>query len=101
MTHKVMAGSLPQIARCAKPPSHNVGRPRSVAAGNPLVEMRCLGTDLGVIAVSGVDGRLGGQGQQPLPDRGDDRVEVRVRATGGGRIGANVTFVRSTRTNVT
>ena len=50
--------------------------PGSVAAAEPLLEVRCLVADRGRVAVAGVHDRLGRQRQQLLADRPDDRVEV-------------------------
>src|SRR5699024_11589117 len=60
-------------------PSECTPQGRSVAAGDPLLEVRGLLADLRAVAVTGVDQCLGGQRQDPVANRGDDRREVRVR----------------------
>lgn len=57
----------------------------SVAAGDPLGEMRRLGADRRVVAVSGVDPGFLREGEQPVADRGDDRREAGERPAGRAR----------------
>src|SRR5690606_9981177 len=63
-------------------------RGRSVAAVDPLLQVRLLGAHRRRVAVAGE--HLGGprQGEEPLTDRVDDRREVGVGAA--GRAGATV-----------
>lgn len=56
-----------------------------MAALDPFVELRRLGTHGRAVAVPGPHGRRGRQREQPLPDRVDDRREVRERTPGGPR----------------
>ena len=62
-------------------PACDVGVAASVAAGEPLVEVGGLVADGGGVAVAGVDDGLGGQREQPVADRRDDRR--RSRSTSG------------------
>ena len=55
----------------------------SVAAVDPLLQVRLLRADRGGVAVAGVDHGGLRQREQALADGLDDRVEVRVRAAGG------------------
>jgi GNAT superfamily N-acetyltransferase len=43
-----------------------------------LMREPALGLDGGVVAVAGVHDRVGGEGEQLRPDRGDDQVGVRI-----------------------
>src|SRR5699024_8799615 len=58
-------------------------RSQSVPALDPVLQRGTLGPDRGRIAVPGEhDGRLG-QFEEDIADRFDDRLEARVRASGG------------------
>src|SRR5699024_10668091 len=60
-------------------------QPASVAAVDPLLQVRLLRADGGGLPVPGQYPGLAGQGEQLVPDGGDDRVEVRIRAPRGSR----------------
>ena len=55
----------------------------SVAPGDPFLQVRGLRADRGRLAVAGRTTVSGRQGQQPVPDRVDDRREVGERPAGG------------------
>jgi hypothetical protein len=58
---------------------------RSVTTAYPLVEMGSLVADPGLVAVAGEDSSVRRQGEQPGPNRPDNRREVRPAAPGGAR----------------
>ena len=71
-TPTVTRADLPTAAPDRQPECRSGRRRRqagSVAAGDPLLQVRRLGADRGVVAVAGVHHRLGRQRQQLVPDR--------------------------------
>src|SRR5450631_3603305 len=68
-------------SRRAPPVSPTPWPSRSVAPGDPLIEVGCFGADGGVGPVTGVHRGGTGKAEQSGPDRLDDGREARERPT--------------------